>query len=623
MKGDFTRWTFRPEMHYHGVLKQQGRVDLDADWNEQNAITAHRVEVETRDVLGPSAAPAGNAGFLLTPAKNGATLTIAKGRAYIDGILIENEAELPIDAQPDLPGVGLPKAPGLYLAYLEVFERHVTMLDDPEIREVALGGPDTCTRARTVWQVKLMPSSSLGVVDCASPIPAWDALTVASGGMLAARAEPDPTAADPCTIPVKAGYRRLENQLYRVEIHAGSTPGPATFKWSRENGSIVASVLSMSQNGDAFTVNSVGPDGVLGFAAGEWIELIDDTHELLFTPGTLVRIQKVDGNTITVDKTTATGSLDHKDFPQNPKVRRWDAVGNSPALAKATHGSWLNLESGVQVEFSGANHSTGDYWMIPARTLTGDVDWPVKTGNPVALLPKGVHKHYARLAVLQLQGPTWSVVTTCLPIFNPIGTASPSKGFHVTAVNLVSGKEAVTPLDNDDVVPITQMRDAAVEVVFDQAVNPVCAKLPACFMTVDIPFTGGALTGGQTFPGFQPIILNDTVSVRPGGNGIRLAMGVSTLIYLETVLKASGARVLAHVTLKGAKLWSEKDPSRYLDGEAYGKGRGDKISLRLPSGGCCPGSDFEMWFWLTQQATGGVEGTGTVAVTNLAPPKRA
>src|SRR5262249_25202195 len=116
MKGDFTRWTFRPEMHYHGVLKQQGRVDLDADWNEQNAIAAYRVETETRDVLGPAGAPAGNAGFLLTADPKGANLTIAKGRAYVDGILIQNEAAITIDAQPDLPGFQMPKTPGMYLA---------------------------------------------------------------------------------------------------------------------------------------------------------------------------------------------------------------------------------------------------------------------------------------------------------------------------------------------------------------------------------------------------------------------------------------------------------------------------------------------------------------------------
>ncbi|HMQ56354.1 MAG TPA: DUF6519 domain-containing protein, partial [Anaerolineae bacterium] len=34
MKGDFTRSTFRSEHHYSSVRMQQGRVQLDSDWNE-------------------------------------------------------------------------------------------------------------------------------------------------------------------------------------------------------------------------------------------------------------------------------------------------------------------------------------------------------------------------------------------------------------------------------------------------------------------------------------------------------------------------------------------------------------------------------------------------------------
>jgi hypothetical protein len=41
-----------------------------------------------------------------------------------------------------------------------------------------------------------------------------------------------------CEIAATAGYRRLENQLYRVEVHEGGAS--PTFKWSRENGSVAA-----------------------------------------------------------------------------------------------------------------------------------------------------------------------------------------------------------------------------------------------------------------------------------------------------------------------------------------------------------------------------------------------
>ena len=38
MKADLTRDTFHPLKHYARVLTQQGRVQLDADMNEQAAI---------------------------------------------------------------------------------------------------------------------------------------------------------------------------------------------------------------------------------------------------------------------------------------------------------------------------------------------------------------------------------------------------------------------------------------------------------------------------------------------------------------------------------------------------------------------------------------------------------
>jgi hypothetical protein len=33
MSGDYSRVRFDPKKHFSGVLMQQGRVQLDADWN--------------------------------------------------------------------------------------------------------------------------------------------------------------------------------------------------------------------------------------------------------------------------------------------------------------------------------------------------------------------------------------------------------------------------------------------------------------------------------------------------------------------------------------------------------------------------------------------------------------
>ena len=57
MKGDFSRRTFDRAKHYAGVLMQQGRVSVDADWNEEQEIARYRVKTETVDVVGRCGTP--------------------------------------------------------------------------------------------------------------------------------------------------------------------------------------------------------------------------------------------------------------------------------------------------------------------------------------------------------------------------------------------------------------------------------------------------------------------------------------------------------------------------------------------------------------------------------------
>jgi hypothetical protein len=223
MKGDFSRETFDAKKHYSGVLMQQGRVQVDADWNEQQGIHQHRIETETRDVIGAC----GASGFQITVEKDGKTLRISRGRYYVDDVLCENESDVAYDAQPDLPNP--PDAISVLtdantraaFVYLDVWRRHVTALDDPLIREVALGGPDTTTRIKTVRQVKVLPLQlpTSGLVSCGDPFPEWDNLIKPSSGARSGRSQPTTSTENPCVVPPRAGYRRLENQLYRIEIH--------------------------------------------------------------------------------------------------------------------------------------------------------------------------------------------------------------------------------------------------------------------------------------------------------------------------------------------------------------------------------------------------------------------
>jgi hypothetical protein len=655
MRGDFTRNSFRPERHYHGVLKQQGRVDLDADWNEQGAITAHRIETGTADIVGHAGAPEGDPGFLITAASGGTSLNISKGRAYVDGVLCQNEQGVLITAQPDLPGFQLPTTAGSYIAYLDVWQRHITALDDPDIREVALGGPDTCTRARTVWQVKLLqgPPPNQGTpLDCGTSVSAYDQLVAGSTGTLMAQAQPGSNMTDPCCIPASAGYRSLENQLYRVEIHAGGdiAGGGVTFKWSRDNGTVVTSWLA--QAGQDLSVASVGPDSVLGFAAGLWVELIDDTIELNLQPGaqvkpgTLVRIASVQGLTITVDQNTATGSIVYTDFPRNPKIRRWDSAGAVTAAA----GGWVNLENGVQVQFGSGSYRPGDYWLIPARTLTGQIEWPVdSTSKPRALPPLGIRHNYCRLAVVNFDGKIWSVAQSCLRIFAPL-PSPPPKAIHVTAVKYysVATNNSYIDLPNDSSILISSVTSPATvnplngvgvmslqfQVYCDAPIDPVSVEQATCFVSTELPVPGQSVGVPM---GFQPLVLPGQVSVTNTATTGRIDLTVplsSTAALGALIQNNLMVKWLMRLQLKGAFLFG-LDPSLHVDGQARGFTRrdadGPHVGLRLPSGSEECASDFETWFWLTKPVTlavsfspgsiyAGTVGQGTVTLNVAAPP---
>ncbi|MGH3241691.1 MAG: DUF6519 domain-containing protein, partial [Spirillospora sp.] len=63
MHADISRVSFRPERHYSTVLVQQGRVQLDADFNEQSAINLHQLRTLAADLIGRHGGPRDAFGF--------------------------------------------------------------------------------------------------------------------------------------------------------------------------------------------------------------------------------------------------------------------------------------------------------------------------------------------------------------------------------------------------------------------------------------------------------------------------------------------------------------------------------------------------------------------------------
>src|SRR4029077_8909349 len=144
----------------------------------------------------------------------------------------------------------------------------------------------------------LTSSSSL---NCSTVFDGWDKLVAPRTGSLDARAQPAAAtdlSGNPL-LPPGASYQGLDNQLYRVEIHLGNDDaGGPTFKWSRDNATVVTPIERVS--GSDVIVQDVGPNDALGFAVGQWVDIIDDETELNGKPGQLLQIAGVSPGRITM-----------------------------------------------------------------------------------------------------------------------------------------------------------------------------------------------------------------------------------------------------------------------------------------------------------------------------------
>jgi hypothetical protein len=499
-KGDFSRDSFdiaqipvgdntRLLQPFAQLLMQQGRVQLDADWNGNGRSFLYYLRALAKDIIGPVGGRR-NAFKIEYISGEDSDFSVGTGHYYVDGILCINAVvdgsgedirkikytqQQPYNpSMQDIAQLGN----GLYLAYLDVWERQVTALEDDTLREVALGqgGPDTVTRAEIVWQVRLLLCSSptgkpetaleqiVGEIQQAVnnpvvPIEMLEQLKVVltnflqsrQRGRLAASLATASTASGPCIVAPDAQYRGEENLLYRVEVHTGSTPTPPqdksaaakgagqrgrkknapvsvaqgpTFKWSRENGSVLFAIsdaaIEAGKAGDTITValDNLGRDGSrYTLSKDDWVELVTPDSALSQEPGLMFQVLSVDYNEMHVDLKAKQGFMTVTS--SRLLLRRWDYQGGTGpnGLTIAQDGAALitedkkplNLENGIQITFSppdaatdgSAAYRTGDYWLIPARATIGTILWP-GGDQPLSLLPQGIAHHYAPLALVTI-----------------------------------------------------------------------------------------------------------------------------------------------------------------------------------------------------------------------------
>ena len=155
------------------------------------------------------------------------------------------------------------------------------------------------------------------------------------------------------------------------------------FKWSRDNGSIVVPVEDFLTPGGGtssteIVVRSLGLDGTQELKQDDWIEIVSDDLIAQGLPGQLVQITAPPDPADRILRVAAPG-VTVKGKELHPQVRRWDLPVGGLAKVKTT---WQELEAGVEVKFGAGQFHTGDYWVIPARANTNDVEWPPRPEYP-------------------------------------------------------------------------------------------------------------------------------------------------------------------------------------------------------------------------------------------------
>jgi len=495
MPSDRSRRTDPTCYGYTGVVAQQGRVILDRDFNAQQGLTADRIAADALDFVGPCGtpddgfrisvpggsppsppfwtppvgpqgspppeAPGGHGDFLISPGtmylggqrvvfpaeQNGTTITYS----YLD--------------QPDWPQPPRPPGnlPRFELAYLEVIELEVGAVEDPDLLEVALGGPDTTQRLKLLRRVRRM------TVESANCVAAWEraVATWAAEGWAFDRAtmqllpqarlkvgftQPASTG-DPCDPVATGGYLGADNQLIRVRI-AGSGSDTHLI-WGYDNASFLYRVTSVSSDRTMLTLASDPPDGFHLPQTGQLVEVLGTAAVLAEEPdetdptgktqilrvaaepdGTLRQLAQPYGPATTGDPTNyivlaKALPLEVANSPLPLFLRVWQAAlplpagGGTVTIADPTTG----ISTGVTATISlpgGKRLPDGVFWQIAVRPATPQGVYPedlLTTPQP----PDGLRRWACPLAVIPWQARLGTGIIDCRNQFDNLVTLTRRK----------------------------------------------------------------------------------------------------------------------------------------------------------------------------------------------------
>lgn len=417
MGSDRARGTYDPKQQYRSVVMQQGRVTLEADWNEAWQIADETLRKETLDFVGPCGTPDGGYAVLLGSNPNVPyDFTIGRGTMYVGGLRVHLPYPVQYSNQPDWRDTGPeepdwvdpsgftaspPHPPTNEFVYLYLREQEVSAVEDFDLKDVALGGPDTAQRTRLLQRFVRLASQG---TDCVSGLAAaqtkWqtEGLTFDSATMrlkssatLLVSFSPQGQNQDPCQPQARGGYLDPDNQLIRVQISGFDPSGNPKFVWGFDDASFLYRISVDPNNSQKLVFQSVPVDSAHQPVSTQALEVLRTAADLpnggdiaalsgfVFNPS-----GNYDPDSQSVVMPTGVFlPSDYTNSNQSPAnqlfLRVWEQeITFTPGTAYSLGDTGVLVTLATQ---PGQPFHLGDYWMFAARPATPQTVYPERYQN--------------------------------------------------------------------------------------------------------------------------------------------------------------------------------------------------------------------------------------------------
>jgi hypothetical protein len=420
---------------------QQGRVTLEADFNEEVAICGEELRKETRDIVGPVGTP--DNGYRVIASNSGIPydFSLSAGTLYLGGLRLSLYQPVQYAKQSDW--VDTPhnwKPNGGNFVYLFVREQEVSAVEDSALREVALGGPDTAQRSRLLQRiVQLAGEGDTCAAGRALAEKSWAdeglAFHPATMRLLPqARLQASFPAApqpDPCEPEIAGGYLGADNQLIRIQIVDQNT-----LVWGFDDASFLYRV-TMDPALTTLTLQAQPVDAFHQPQANQAVEVLRSAA--LLSNGEYVASATGVVQTLTAAYDAVTRQIglpaplpaEYGVAAETPRafLRVWQQTlpfaRGTPVRLGAT-GLFVTLDTTVK----GAPFHVGDYWMIAVRPGTPTQVYPQRYLD-APQPPDGPRMWACPLAAIAWSGRGIAVVNVleaCVPPFDDLVELTKRKG---------------------------------------------------------------------------------------------------------------------------------------------------------------------------------------------------